>query len=70
MMNREHQPTNEELMIPPKERWEVPRRNSFKLTVSVQRRNTTEMEIMKFQRRVEELASHLFQGGSIEYQIS
>jgi hypothetical protein len=68
-INRDNQPTNDQLFTPKREHWQVQVRHYFKLTVSVQNRNMTEAKIIKFQKDVENLAVRAFQGGSIEYKI-
>lgn len=69
MMNREGQPTNEELLTPKKHQWQQQVRHGFKLIVTIQRRNLTEAEILKFQKQVEDLTAKQFQGGTAEYKI-
>lgn len=69
MMNRDSQPTNEQLLTPKRENWHVQSRNSFKIIVDVQRPHTTDIEIMKLQKEIEELAVARMQGGTIKYHI-
>lgn len=61
------QPTNEELITAPPDKWKVPIRTNFKLTIQVDQIGVPEHIPMKFQKQCEDIAVKMFKGANIRY---
>lgn len=68
-MITERTPTNMDLITPPREEWKAPVRTQFKLIVTVSQVALPDVTIMKFQKKVEDLAVSMFKGGNVIYII-
>lgn len=68
-MIQEKPPTNTELITPPPEKWTVPMKSNFTLRVEVTGVFVPEATVMRFQKKVEDIAVSMFKGGNVKYVI-